>query len=384
MHLSRCMAATRSATLVETDPKPPAGPVTSGDSKPNGHGVRTAALVGLLILGIFYTFIFARAFFLPLFFAVLFDLLLTPVVRLLARVRIPVPVGAGIVILLLLGGIGLGVYQLGGQAQEWAREAPQKISKARDKLRGVMRPVEQMKKTAEQMQQATEPATGAKPAPQPVTVQQNSSVLSRLFGTTQAFLVGLFEMVILLYFLLASGSLFTEKIIKVIPRVRDQKKALQITHEVEASISRYLSTVALINVIEGLVIAIVMKLIGVPSPWLWGALCAVLIFIPYIGAVTMIVVLFIASITTFDSLGKALVAPGAFFLIDVVQANLVAPHILGRRMMLNPVAIFISILLWGEVWGVAGVFMAVPIAVVLKIFCDHVDALAPVGEFLGK
>ena len=81
---------------------------------------------------------------------------------------------------------------------------------------------------------------------------------------------------------------------------------------------------------------------------------------------------------------RALAAPGIFYAIDVIQANFVSPYVLGDRLTLNPVAIFVSILLWGHLWGVPGVLMAVPLAVAVKIFCDHVDALTPVGEFLGK
>jgi len=213
---------------------------------------------------------------------------------------------------------------------------------------------------------------------------KDSGTLSRIFGTTQAFVTGLFETLVLLFFLLAAGSLFTEKLVRVLPRLRDKKTALTIAKTVEGSVSRYLLTQAMINAAEGVVIALAMWVLGMPNPPLWGALGALLIFIPYLGALTMGAILFIVGITTFDSLGHALAAPGIFYAIDLVQANFVSPYVVGDRMMLNPVAIFVSVLLWGHLWGVPGVFMAVPIAVVVKIFCDHVDALSPVGEFLGK
>ena len=143
-------------------------------------------------------------------------------------------------------------------------------------------------------------------------------------------------------------------------------------------------TIAGINVVEGVVVTGAMWALGMPNPPLWGALAAFLIFIPYIGALAMGAILLVVGITTFDSVGRALSAPGLFYLIDLIQANFVSPQVLGNRMTLNPVAIFVSILLWGHIWGVAGVLIAVPLAVMVKIFCDHVEPLTPVGEFLGK
>lgn len=344
--------------------------------------VRSVMLIGLFVLALFFTLHLARSFFLPVALAILFNLLLSPVVRFLGRLQVGPAWAAAVVMLALLGVSGLGIYQLAAPAREWMADAPQNIATAREKLSGVTKPVEEMKKSAEQMQKATDGP--AKDTTRTVTLQQNGNLVSKLFGTTQAFVVGLFEMIVLLFFLLAAGPLFIDKVVKVLPRLRDKKKALSIANDVEGAVSRYLSTVMAINLVEGVVITGVMFLLGMPNPPLWGALCAALIFIPYVGAATMMGILFLVAITTFDSIGRALAAPGIFFLIDVLQANLITPHVLGRRMELNPVAIFVSILLWGEVWGIPGIFMAVPIAVTLKTFCEHIDVLEAVGEFLGK
>jgi predicted PurR-regulated permease PerM len=383
----RSMAATNAVRVTPSEASCP--PVQTEEqapvAPPNGHSAQAAALYGLLVLAIFAVLYSFGVFFLPLFMAVLFNLLLSPAVRALKRIGIPEPAGAVIILLGALGLVGFGAYQLVDPARQWMAEAPEKISKAREKLGAVIKPVEAVRKTAEQVQKATDTG-GERPRQQTVNVEvsQGSGVAGRLFGTTQAFLIGLFEMLVLLYFLLAAGSLFTQKIVKLLPRLRDKKKAVEIAREVEGSVSRYLVTIAGINIVEGIAVTLAMWGLGMPNPPLWGAAAALLIFIPYVGALVMAVVLFVVGTSTFDSLGRALAPVAAFYLIDIIQANFLSPHVLGNRMTLNPVAVFVSILLWGHIWGVAGVLIAVPLAVVVKIFCDHVESLNPIGEFLGK
>ncbi len=135
---------------------------------------------------------------------------------------------------------------------------------------------------------------------------------------------------------------------------------------------------------EGLVVTGVMYLWRMPDPPLWGVLVAVFEFIPYLGALAMVVILGIAALTTFDTAGYALLIPASYLLINVVQANLVSPILLGHRLSLNPVALFVGLAFWFWIWGIPGAFIAVPLLATLKIFCDHIESLASVGEFLGQ
>ena len=97
----------------------------------------------------------------------------------------------------------------------------------------------------------------------------------------------------------------------------------------------------------------------------------------------MVVVLAVAAITSFDSLAHALLVPGSFLLINILQANLVSPYLLGHRLALNPVALLVGLTFWFWIWGIPGAFIAVPLLATFKIFCDHIESLAAVGEFLG-
>ena len=343
--------------------------------------ISSLALTGLFVLAAFYTLYFARAFFLPIVLAVLLDFLLSPLIRGLKRARIPEPLGAALVIIVLLGTAGASVYGLAGPAKEWVAKLPSSIRDAQDRLRQIRRPVEQVSKTAEQVEQATKITDQAKT--QEVVVK-GPSLTERLFGTTQSIVAGAIEVIILLYFLLAAGDLFLQKLIKVLPQLRDKKKAVAIARETEASISTYLVTVTLVNVGLGLAVAAVMFLLKMPSPLLWGALAALAEFVPYLGATALMTVLGLAGLVTFDHIGQALLVPASYVGVNLLQSQFISPMILGRRLTLNPVAIFVGLVFWWWIWGVPGAFIAVPLIATFKIFCDHIEVLAPIGEFLGR
>ena len=342
--------------------------------------IRSIAITGLFVLAVLYTLYFARAFLLPIILAILLDFLLTPIVRALKRVRIPEPVGAALVLLVLLGAVGAGAYSLAEPAQVWMAKAPQSLARVQSRLRDLRRPVEQVTRTADQVEAATEVS---KSGPQEVVVR-GPRLSERLFGTTQTLLTGAMETIILLYFLLAVGDLFLQKLIKVLPLLKDKKKAVAIARETEASISTYLFTVAVVNVGLGLAVTLVMLLLKMPNALLWGSLAALAEFIPYVGATVMLALLAMAGLVTFPTVGHALLVPGAYLAVNLIQANFISPMVLGRRLTLNPVAILVGLVFWWWIWGVGGAFIAVPLLATFKIFCDHIEALAPIGEFLGK
>jgi predicted PurR-regulated permease PerM len=364
----------------------PAEPVQTPDLRKTEEAlqreveIRSLAITGLFVLASFYTLYFGRAFFLPIVLALLLDFLLSPLIRTLKRARIPEPLGAAMVVLALLGATGAAVYGLAGPAREWAGRLPASMREAENRLQKLRRPVEQVSKTAEQVEEATK----VNDSKATEVVVKGPSLSERLFGTTQTILTTLLEVIILLYFLLAAGDLFLQKLIKVLPQLRDKKKAVAIARETESSISTYLVTVTLLNIGLGIGVAAVMYLLGMPNPLLWGALAAFAEFIPYLGATAMVALLSLAGLVSFEQVGHALLVPVGYLAVNLLQSQFIAPLILGKRLTLNPVAIFIALVFWWWIWGVPGAFLAVPLIATFKIFCDHIEALAPIGEFLGR
>ena len=342
--------------------------------------IQSFALTGLLILGCFYTLFFARDFFLPVILALVFNLLLGPLVRVLKNLHIPLPLGAAIVILALFAIIGVVLWQLSAPISEWVGRVPEVAQKLQDGMRKFKKPVEKVSQATEQVRSIGD-APGQKPAAQVQLAQPGP--LAELLTKTYGFVFLFVEFVVLLYFLLASGDLFLRKLIHILPRSADRKRAVSIAREIEDSISRYLLTAALIDACLGSVGALAFWALGVPNPILWGALGAVLNFIPYLGALTTVVIVGVVSAVTFPSITQALWPPLAYLCLATLEGNFITPWILGRRLTLNPVVIFLAVTFWGWMWGIPGALLAVPMLAMFKIFCDHIEPLAPIGEFLG-
>ncbi len=389
---ARGARSTDSLLAPKLDPTDTAEPGKHGEPAPDLErtqgaiektGVRSASLAVLTVLAMLYTLYFARDFFIPIVFAVLLNFLLSPVLRLLARFRIPPPAGAAILVLVLLGGVGTGVYALASPAEQLVSSAPEKLAAANKKLRGLIRPVQNASDQVERAAGTFGDTPGARPQ-QRVVVNSSPSISSRIFGTTQKLVAGILEVAILLYFLLAGGDLFLQKFIKVLPHSGDKRKAVEIARAIEAAVSAYLSTAFIVNLVEGVVVALVLWKLKMPSPALWGAMVALLEFIPYLGALAAVLLLGLGGLATFDSVGHALLIPGSYLAVNLIQANLVTPMLLGHRLTLNPVAIFVGLTFFFWIWGVPGAFMAVPLLATLKIFCDNIASLAALGEFLGE
>jgi len=188
----------------------------------------------------------------------------------------------------------------------------------------------------------------------------------------------------MLYLLLATGDLFLDKLVKILPGIREKQKAILAIHEVEVAVLQYVIATALINAGQAAVIGLALWWIGVPSPILWALATFFLEFIPYLGGALMIAMLSISAFATFDSIPRIFAVPGSYLLVTTLQNNIVSPIAYGKRLKLNPVAVLIGVIFWWFVWGISGAFLAVPIVATMKVVCDRVESLKPVGEFLGE
>ena len=344
-------------------------------------GAPAFAVKGLFVLALFYTFYFARSLLLPIVLAILLSLILYPAVRALKRVKVPEPAGAALVVIALAGACGVGLYQLFEPATDWISKMPRIAEQLERKLGHVRKSVEEVTKAAEKVEALTT-VQGTAKRPQQV-VAKPPSLISRIWGGTQSVIVAAGATLVLLYFVLASGDLFMRKLVRVLPTLTDKKTAVAMARTIQSAIAQYLFTITCINVALGLATAFAMYLIGMPNALLWGVMVALFNYVPYVGPAVSGTVLTIVAFLTFDDIGDVLLVPLVYFTLETIEGQFVTPILTGRSLTLNPVMIFLSMLLWGWIWGVVGALMAVPILMTLKIFCDHIASLHAIGEFVS-
>ncbi len=343
--------------------------------------IRSVALTGLFILALFYTLYFARSVLLPVVLALLLSFLFAPFVRALAKVGIRPPLGAAILLVGLVTIVGYGVSFLATPVAGWLEKAPYGLEQLQHKLLPLRKPMEQVAQAGGEIDKLTAPQS-AKPVPT-VEVKEKNSLTATLYGRTPEFLVSTVLLLILVYFLLAYDGVFLAKVIKLMPRLEDKKRAVSIARTIEEHVSRYLLTITLINVCLGIAVGTTVGFLGLRNPIMWGVLVAVLNFVPYLGALTGIICMAIGAVLSYDSLGYAMVFPACYLVIATLEGNFVTPMVMGRSLTLNPVIILLSLTFWGWMWGIAGVILAVPILAAFKIFCAHIKQMEPVAEFLS-
>ena len=358
------------------------------DAPPNGEALpppprfdaRTAATVGLFVLALLVVLRLARGFLVPIAIALLLDFLFSPVIRWFKKLGVTEAISGAIVVFGLVAVVATSAYFLSGPAAKWLERAPSSMQVARERIEKLTKPLEKIQETAKAVQDATAATSGKKPAEVQIA---SPSLTQRITGGTTAALNMSLTIIFLTYFLLAVGDLFTQKLVGILPVFGDKKKAVGITREIEVQFSRYLSTVTVINIGLGLVIWGLLQAAGMPNAALWGFIAGITNFVPYIGGVVTTFVIFFAALMSFENTGKILLMPGIYLAVNLIESNLVTPILLGRRLPLNNVALFVGLLLWWYLWGIPGAILAVPMMVALKIVCDHVESLAPLGAFLG-
>ena len=342
-------------------------------------GVRSLALTGLFILAVFYTIYFMRAVLLPLVLAVLLSYLLRPIVRAFARVRINPKVSSALVLIALLTAFATAISYLAAPASDWLQKAPYSVQELQKKLLPLRQPMQKISQASGEIEKLASPED-----PHARTAVEVRHPLTNLvLGRTTEFLTSAALLLILLYFLLAYDGVFLGKLIKLLPSLADKKRAVSIASEIEGQVSRYLFTQTLINFGLGLAVGTAAGLLGLRNPVMWGVLVTCLNFVPYLGALTGIVCITLGAILSFNSLSYAMIFPAIYLTLATLEGNVITPMILGHSLTLNPVMILLSLIFWGFMGGIAGVILAVPILAAFKIFCSHIEPMAPLAEFLS-
>src|SRR6478736_5380331 len=370
------------ASVSQTDvlnPEPP----NVGEAAPMAVKIPAVQIV-LVVLGSMAFIYFARPVMLPIFLACIAAITLRPLIRWFACYHVAPSVSAAIVLGFLMVALGVGFFQLGRPALTWMNEAPQHMTELRQRFQTIFPRLAHFNQAAAAVTDlgATEAEKKADQAKTPTVEIKETRGTSSILNWTGTFLAGVGETLVLLYLLLASGDLFLQKLVHVMPTLHDKKRAVEISHEIQQNISNYLLTVSLINLGLGILVSAGLYFMGVPNAAMWGMLVAVLNFVPYFGPIFGVILLAAVGLLTFDTLWQGLLPPGYYLLLHLLEANLITPILLGRRFTLNPVVVFVSLIFWTWLWGVPGALLSVPILVTIKVICDRVPTLSSISELL--
>ena len=343
----------------------------------------------------------------PIVIGVLIAYALEPMVSSLARRKIPRAVGAAIALILVVAMLGLGVYSLSGQALAVVRQVPEAAQKIRERVRNhgstpgalgeVQKAATELQKTAEVASAQSDPKSDPKsakgdPAPPPVqkvqVVEPAFDAKSYLYwgGMNLIGFAGQFAVVLfLVYFFLVTGDLYKRKFVKIAgPALWQKKLTVQILDEINAQISSFIRVQAFTSLVVAVATATALWALGMQQYVIWGLLAGIFNSIPYLGPVLVSGGLAVVAFIQFDDLGKTMLVCGVAFVITSLEGFLLTPALMGRAARMNPVAIFVGLLFWSWIWGVWGAILAVPMLMMLKAVCDHIDELQPLGELLGE
>ncbi len=349
------------------------------DPAPKG-AVPRWAVIGIFLLLLVAGLAYARSFLMPMVLALLLMLVFSPVRRQAERFGLPTGLAATLIVGTLLTGLAAGVLTLSAPVADWVDRAPTLGYELRYKLEELRGMTEGMQQAADQFGEFTKGE--AEPGVQRVKIEEDSTAFGFLM-TIPSVIAQMVFTLILLFFLLASGDMFYEKIVHVLPAFSDKRRAIRIAYDIERKLSRYLFTITVINAGLGLSVGISMWLLDMPNAILFGVLACLLNFIPYLGALAGVAAATVVGILSLNSINEAAIVAGVYFLLTSIEGQLITPYFVGRSLRLNTVMVFLSVMFFAWLWTVVGMLVALPLLVAVRTFCEHIPQLEGVGHFLS-
>lgn len=335
-------------------------------------------LVALLILALVYTLAIAKTFLIPIALAFLLSLLLAPMVNLLARYGIPRTVGAALIVLTTLGILTYLLSVILEPLGNYLADSSQNIRELERKIYPIKQTIAEVSRTADQVDRLTSVDNDQQVSIRAVGFRE------MLYSNASGLITGTIMTALVLYFFLSWGRVVLARLARLSGSSAVRRQVLHVSRLLESEVSRYLVTIAFINVSLGALVALLMYLLGIPEPLLFGLVTTLLNFIPYIGALITAVMLAATAILTFDGLYIPVVAVSCFMALTALEGQIITPLIMGNRLSLNPLVVFLTIAFWFWLWGVIGAVIAVPMLITCKIIGDNVKAVRPLARMLGK
>jgi predicted PurR-regulated permease PerM len=368
--------------------------------------ISSLALNVLTVIVVVLVLQYAQSVLVPIVLGVLVSYALAPLVDALHKARIPRAIGAAVAVTVLVGGVGLGIYSLADQGMAIVSAVPTAAERVRDRLRttrhdegGALQKVQQAAtEIDEAAQEASAPSSAEQAAAKKAKAQtdvQKVEVVQPTFRASDYLwsgglgllgFAGQFVLVLfLVYFFLVTGDLYKRKVVKIAgPTLTHKKITVQILEDINLQIASFMRVQVFTSFIVAVATGFALWCFGVHQFVVWGLLAGIFNSIPYLGPILVTAGLGIVTFMQFDDLLKTGYVCGVAFAITSLEGFLLTPMLMSRAAQMNPVAIFVGLLFWSWIWGLWGTILAVPMLMMIKAICDHVEDLQPVGELLGE
>lgn len=360
------------------------------DETPPEEASKDARTVALIVIAAGVTIFLLQhmqSLFAPIAFGLLMFCALDPIVDWMERAHVPRWIGAALVLLVTMGTIGTGAYALQDEALTVIQELPagaRKIVAAMERRpASEPSPLEKVEQAAEELKKSDRPQPGVmRVEVQEPRISASSLLWSGSLGALSAF-NQLMMIVFLTYFILLSDKMFRRKFLELAGPSK-KRETVEIIDRIGSQIGRYLIVLVFTNVVVGIVTWAALAFMGLKQAVLWGLLAGVFNTIPYYGPLIITGGLAMVAFLQFGTVGMMLAVAAVALLITSLEGWLLTPILMGKVASMNRVAVFVGLLFWTWAWGVPGLLLAVPIMMSIKVACDHVENLKPIGRFLGE
>lgn len=329
-------------------------------------GMARGSVVGMFVLSFFAALYWAQPVVMPVMLALVVGIVLTPALTHAAKIGIPHWVTAFILVLSIFAALCYALVLLAGPIAEWIQKAPELGSVLREKLRFLDTPIAAFNNLRESLTGKSAAGQGSPNFdPFAMLVQPVLGVLTPALGQSVIFFATLL-------FFLSGREAIRIRFLKLWGERKERLGALQFLKEIESSLAGYFAVIAVINLVLGVLLMAVTWVIGLPNPLVWGILGFLLNFLPYIGPAATIVMLLAVGLMAFDSLLHAFIAPVFYLVASIVEGEFVTPSIIGMRLALSPLLVFLAVAFWTWFWGPFGALLAVPLLVIGTIALSYV------------
>ena len=303
-------------------------------------------------------------FFLPLTAAIVIAIALVPLLEWLERRGLPSALAAFFALATFLAIINAALAIIVVPATGWFARIPESIPRIQSNLAPLIDFYSTLQRFVDRT--LTSVASGTEATAQAVAATAPTSVVDYFISSAPSAAIQLFFAVLVIFFFLAGWTRLRKGTIRRRGSFDGAMQTARVIQNVVDATADYLATITMINAILGLSVALLLWALGMPSPFMWGGIVSICNFVPYLGPIVAAVLLGLGGLMTFDAVGLALLPALIFIGVHLVEANLITPLVLGKRLTINPLLILVSLSFWGWVWGTPGALLAVPLLLILQ------------------